>query len=201
MGRRGRRRAVHGDARIIPHVRRLGARVMGITGGPSGRRRCGPDHPRSTRVKNEYTSLVGRFFGSSPRTRGSHERGQGRRLQERIILAHTGITARVRRLRSLRIIPAHTGITHGSGPCLACLSVHPRLHGDHGNSATRAGFASGSSQRVRVRGSLPRVPRFVGCPRIIPAHTGVTAKALTFAAEMLGSSPRNTGITSWGSSE
>ncbi len=92
-------------------------------------------------------------LGSSPRMRGTHGRGRGRR-------------------GAARFIPAHAGNTPTAAQGQAAGAVHPRACGEHSTSNGIAESAAGSSPRMRGTRAGRRGPPLE--QRFIPAHAGNT---------------------------
>ena len=113
-------------------------------------------HPRSRGENHEGTEIRGACVGSSPLTRGKHNRRTHRR-------AHP------------RLIPAHAGKT-GSWQALSVSSrAHPRSRGE--NTADDALTAQPSGSSPLTRGKRHFQPLNNLALRLIPAHAGKTGKA------------------------
>ena len=111
------------------------------------------DHPR---VCGEHTvSMVvyATMLGSSPRMRGT--------LGSQLCLS-VGVG----------IIPAYAGNTSWLPPVENWSGDHPRVCGEHSETALPVSFATGSSPRMR--GTPTAVERVLPKPGIIPAYAGNT---------------------------
>ena len=92
-------------------------------------------------------------MGSSPHTRGAHRRA-------------------VRQRTRVRIIPAYAGSTSTAGTTASRRSDHPRIRGEHKDSAASLHRQRGSSPHTRgAQGYCRSNPT---CWRIIPAYAGST---------------------------
>ena len=139
--------------------------------------RTGGDHPR---IRGEHPIAVhmkAYGTGSSPHTRGAHQRAPVWARHQGIIPAYAGSTR-------IRNIP--NGITLGSSPhmrgALAALcrrrvtrADHPRIRGEHGASQDAQYGGEGSSPHTR--GALNEIGVGDARGRIIPAYAGSTAAA------------------------
>ena len=111
--------------------------------------------------------------GSSPHTRGAHQRAP-------VCERHQGI------------IPAYAGSTVAEQCTHWVTSDHPRIRGEH-----YTGYI-GSRERIRIipayAGSTRRRPRvYPISSRIIPAYAGSTPASHPLAARVAGSSPHTRG--------
>ena len=187
---RGKRRARHSCSarrRLIPA--HAGKTRVALNQAPFARA-----HPRS-RGENFVRSrarLIG--LGSSPLTRGKHDRELRRRHVPGLIPAHAGKT-RARRVagcdrrahprsrgensRSRHypdagrwLIPAHAGKTDTSTRDLSPRGAHPRSRGENRPSRTSRQTRPGSSPLTR--GKRRRSPSYPKRRRLIPAHAGKT---------------------------
>ena len=128
----------------------------------------GWDHPR---IRGEHLAGLGRVIGgagSSPHTRGAHQRTLGRHQIGGIIPAYAGSTEiRLRRPRTER--------------------DHPRIRGEHPSGARCAARAPGSSPHTRGA----QLPGVAGneVRRIIPAYAGSTI-SLPAGIGAVGDHPR-----------
>ena len=141
---------------------------------------CG-DHPR---IRGEHQLLDPRrcnAVGSSPHTRGAHQRAPVCALDQGIIPAYAGSTLSVR-----------------SRP--RCGRDHPRIRGEHDWMVMISKSAKGSSPHTRGARVLPGlIGRRV---RIIPAYAGSTLKPDYVDLVRVGSSPHTRGAPSgWQRSE
>jgi hypothetical protein len=130
------------------------------------------DHPR-IRGEHGHTSsrLVG-VMGSSPHTRGAHQRPIPHGL-------------------SPRIIPAYAGSTKGHRPTSRPSPDHPRIRGEHWYIWYGTHYERGSSPHTR--GALPRLDGGQPPNRIIPAYAGSTSSVYQRGRFPLGSSPHTRG--------
>ena len=111
-------------------------------------------HPR---VRGDHAVLRrgrGYHYGSSPRSRGPHQRAPDL-------------------LDDARFIPAFAGTTRSGSAGRPGSSVHPRVRGDHDASATFWTVDNGSSPRSR--GPQAQVSEGRSHRRFIPAFAGTTA--------------------------
>ena len=147
-GLRGAGRSPAGGPRIIPaHA--------GFTRDWAALGRVIPDHPRTRGVYGQMPAEAADFSGSSPHTRGLHQRS-------------------VLPASPRRIIPAHAGFTHRTRGRWCPSPDHPRTRGVYWIWRCLHGETEGSSPHTR---GLPlrqeHVPRQ---QRIIPAHAGFTLR-------------------------
>ena len=110
-----------------------------------------PVHPRARGEHRRDKFFTHRFFGSSPRTRGTSSSRYGTHGRARFIPAHAGNMAFEQRKSD-------------------CRTVHPRARGEHTFSRSPVSLNCGSSPRTR--GTLRRYLRGDFQPRFIPAHAG-----------------------------
>ena len=110
-------------------------------------------HPRSRGENSLSSYTVSSAYGSSPLTRGKQASSQVRHLQERLIPAHAGKTARKR---------AETGADE----------AHPRSRGENSTSSASILTLHGSSPLTR--GKRRRCTSRSASGRLIPAHAGKT---------------------------
>ena len=174
----------------------------GSTSRASTARRCARDHPRirgeHPRARRSELCLA----GSSPHTRGAHQRGVLHEPAEGIIPAYAGSTRQSRiSIVSLLgssphtrgaplsphdaapvrgIIPAYAGSTRrrsrrGSRP-----RDHPRIRGEHVRNRGGGSMTPGSSPHTRGAPLSPSVT--LRWSRIIPAYAGSTSRASTGSA-------------------
>ena len=141
-----RRHPAGGAERIIPAY-------AGSTTSCTWRRRGTGDHPR---IRGEHTTVYERTIeqeGSSPHTRGAHQRPLGRH-------------------QIWGIIPAYAGSTSPHPWFPLSETDHPRIRGEHAHRSILEVAREGSSPHTR--GAPPT--RFSGRPprRIIPAYAGST---------------------------
>jgi len=108
-------------------------------------------HPRVHGELQLLPAVVDDSLGSSPRTRGTHQR-------------------RPDRGHDLRFIPAYTGNSDYASQLEQHLPVHPRVHGELVMSTRDEPPVCGSSPRTRGTRHLPDVA--VLALRFIPAYTG-----------------------------
>ena len=114
---------------------------------------CRRDHPRVCGEHRETLDIINRYMGSSPRVRGTPERGV-------YICSCVGI------------IPACAGNTSTNSASVSPPRDHPRVCGEHADRAGRGDVMSGSSPRVR---GTPRLDGQAGSRLgIIPACAGNT---------------------------
>ena len=164
---RGKRRARHSCSarrRLIPA--HAGKTRVALNQAPFARA-----HPRS-RGENFVRSrarLIG--LGSSPLTRGKHDRELRRRHVPGLIPAHAGKTAFV--LLTLQL-----------------LTAHPRSRGENGGCTTSSQRKAGSSPLTR--GKLAGAVAVCEPVGLIPAHAGKTVSALAGEADD-GAHPRSRG--------
>ena len=131
-----------------------------------------PDHPRMRGEHPIGDGLQAVYTGSSPHARGTHRH---------IEPAHN----------RFRIIPACAGNTVAAPRSTGAAADHPRMRGEHRQSAARRGRWAGSSPHAR--GTLRRF-RTVGSPdRIIPACAGNTRLRSRVETLRSGSSPHARG--------
>ena len=129
-------------------------------------------HPRS-RGENSGSPSRGRcVWGSSPLTRGKHPDVRAGR-------------------RRPGLIPAHAGKTHTIVWTSLPWRAHPRSRGENGPNQPGSCFSLGSSPLTRGKPEDRRERRILR--RLIPAHAGKTAAALTQARARAGSSPLTRG--------
>ena len=112
------------------------------------------DHPR---IRGEHGcravhSLGG--LGSSPHTRGAHERGS-------------------HRVVPFGIIPAYAGSTVAVGPGRCVRRDHPRIRGEHRGG--HVGGPGGGGSSPHTRGAHRPLVLSVAPGRIIPAYAGSTS--------------------------
>jgi len=136
--------------------RHLGARriIPACAGNSSGRSsgpECRSDHPRVCGELATASIFMSCWRGSSPRVRGTHHHGVGRR-------------------RASRIIPACAGNSGSARTKTSTPSDHPRVCGELTMPGLRSSGASGSSPRVR--GTHGKRPACQAAGRIIPACAG-----------------------------
>ena len=112
-----------------------------------------PAHPRSRGENGLIFDMVLSGKGSSPLTRGKHQKHPHRCLQTRLIPAHAGKT--LHHLRDLHNMTAH-----------------PRSRGENVKGATAMANKNGSSPLTRGKLDPPTQPSGQG--RLIPAHAGKT---------------------------
>ena len=113
-----------------------------------------PVHPR---VCGEHFSTNDRSqenCGSSPRMRGTRNKGSAEKVHG-------------------RFIPAYAGNTEGVGVGHCLVPVHPRVCGEHALPQSHTHIQSGSSPRMRGTRPVPR-PR-PEPSRFIPAYAGNTS--------------------------
>ena len=143
--------------RKAPPAKRRAKRFIPAHAGntpPRSTARCGPPvHPRARGEHSINLSSVGRYLGSSPRTRGT------------LVWFQPLAFAR-------RFIPAHAGNTAIAAFARLILSVHPRARGEHG--AWRRACAVGIGSSPRTRGTRKSAPIQSRPTRFIPAHAGNT---------------------------
>ena len=190
-----------------PHTRgahyrtRLLTTVMGIIpayAGSTVSMTCSPmvreDHPR---IRGEHIKTAAGWLGqagSSPHTRGAHDRRCAVQRRWRIIPAYAGSTPKNEGFKKMplgssphtrgaprrrrrhahrgRIIPAYAGSTASSHFADNTCWDHPRIRGEHGILPFRRQYLLGSSPHTRgaQTGGCP-ISRRVG---IIPAYAGST---------------------------
>ena len=109
------------------------------------------------------------FHGSSPRVRGTQQRGD--------FGSHVN-----------RFIPACAGNTRDTAKSLGYVSVHPRVCGEHGVSQRTRRLGSGSSPRVW--GTRYAIAIKTVISRFIPACAGNTEPSAAARMVVSGSSPR-----------
>ena len=151
-------------------------------------------HPRS-RGENFVRSrarLIG--LGSSPLTRGKHDRELRRRHVPGLIPAHAGKTLTPagqlvidggsspltrgkrgpdhRGFRRRGLIPAHAGKTRPRGPGQRRAGAHPRSRGENLLLVLPSGAVQGSSPLTRGKHNCESSFHYLG--RLIPAHAGKT---------------------------
>ena len=113
-------------------------------------------HPRSRGENTNDAPHAVPVEGSSPLTRGKHQRRPTRR------------TCR-------GLIPTHAGKTPPSGPCRARARAHPRSRGENGVTSFCQVGSVGSSPLTRgKRGDSGARPRLAG---LIHAHAGKTRRS------------------------
>ena len=158
------------------------------------------DHPR---IRGEH-SLAGQdeqeFGGSSPHTRGARvvlavfrgnlvdhprirgEHPAGRPLHVSIAGSspHTrgALVCEARFVAVAGIIPGYAGSTDSKECPSSMIRDHPRIRGEHCDSAPSSARRAGSSPHTR--GARSRRPRDAGCSRIIPAYAGSTIRAKAY---------------------
>ena len=159
-----RRRRRAGGLGIIPAL-------AGNTSMMSLTSRGSRDHPRACgeHVLLEFAGGIGQ--GSSPRLRGTHERA-----------AHE--------VQRVGIIPALAGNTAKTSAFAPAARDHPRACGEHRMAPSAAGFAVGSSPRLR--GTQPLTNAQMRGMGIIPALAGNTT-ATTCPPTMARDHPRACG--------
>ncbi len=139
-----------------PHDRRFIPAWAGNTGHDYRRRAGGAVHPRVGGEHQRVQPWDTHHRGSSPRGRGTQD---GRR----VFVAFA------------RFIPAWAGNTNQFRTCAAPCSVHPRVGGEHTDSAKRLLQVNGSSPRGR--GTPPDQHPQRAPVRFIPAWAGNTPTA------------------------
>ena len=115
------------------------------------------DHPRACGAHCHGGDEGNAKQGSSPRMRGSQ-----------MMMGAGGVKR--------GIIPAHAGLTSLSSSARSASGDHPRACGAHRSGAKTSSSLSGSSPRMR--GSPRPVSSSWPLPGIIPAHAGLTHRAL-----------------------
>jgi len=141
--------------------------------------RCPPTvHPRACGEHLPPRSLAHHPRGSSPRMRGTRQRGRDIRALE----------------IDPRFIPAHAGNTHTKNRSTVTDTVHPRACGEHRGGGRRRARRGGSSPRMR--GTLRHRFLNVFSWRFIPAHAGNT-NPVASAALAAAVHPRACGEHSW----
>ena len=140
----------HQSFRIIPaHA--------GLTWYAHGWRPHLGDHPRACGAHTFSCASFIAALGSSPRMRGS-------RLRHTTAVDDNGI------------IPAHAGLTQPTPHGIRGCGDHPRACGAHMTKLAEIGMRAGSSPRMRGSHVYRRTPHIA--PGIIPAHAGLTARAI-----------------------
>ena len=117
------------------------------------------DHPR---IRGEHffvTFRDARLLGSSPHTRGA-------------------LVCEARFVAVAGIIPGYAGSTDSKECPSSMIRDHPRIRGEHCDSAPSSARRAGSSPHTR--GARSRRPRDAGCSRIIPAYAGSTIRAKAY---------------------
>ena len=116
-------------------------------------------HPRS-RGENAHAELIiGCHAGSSPLTRGKHDRGRDD-------------------VHPLGLIPAHAGKTTQRRSASGAGWAHPRSRGENTQESTRPPTRAGSSPLTRGKPEAGRPRREPG--GLIPAHAGKTGQGEGF---------------------
>ena len=129
----------------------------GKTGSPPRRFSACPAHPRSRGENTLIRADDKKFEGSSPLTRGKHQRAQGPE-------------------RTRGLIPAHAGKTTAVASKETADRAHPRSRGENRRHIQTHPGETGSSPLTRGKHlSARRCSRGVG---LIPAHAGKTARCL-----------------------
>ena len=128
-------------------------------------------HPRSRGENEGERGAGGHGHGSSPLTRGKHERPE------------RGRDAR-------RLIPAHAGKTRSPKPRAARSRAHPRSRGENREAGDKHIGPAGSSPLTR--GKPGENGKYCRTSRLIPAHAGKTTRSwITVVDE--GAHPRSRG--------
>ena len=132
------------------------------------------DHPRVCGEHNVRCRHISPFLGSSPRMRGTCKAGEGEH-------EHDGI------------IPAYAGNIRHRSRHKAAPRDHPRVCGEHADLGTVAGYALGSSPRMR--GTLSHFPAVVSGRGDHPRVCGEHASLAQIVPWPKGSSPRMRGTS------
>ena len=130
--------------------------IPAYTGNTSSSPTRAPPPPVHPRVHGEHASNRSSRYpicGSSPRTRGTP-------------------SCRPFKQEGCRFIPAYTGNTRSMLLAAVAVTVHPRVHGEHGFRTDPAFASTGSSPRTR--GTRNGKPPRLDVHRFIPAYTGNT---------------------------
>ena len=157
---RGARPVIRGSIAM----RRIIPACAGSTGASSTSRYRGRDHPRMRGEHAEHQHRQRQTPGSSPHARGAHQ-------------------SRAKRCTPSGIIPACAGSTPTWWPGARRSRDHPRMHGEHSCSPSRAARGPGSSPHARGARGVVAERYVVG--GIIPACAGSTGQS------------RRTWTTSW----
>ena len=128
-------------------------------------------HPRSRGDNNIEAIADSAYTGSSPLTRGKHQRWPEPYLRR-------------------RLIPAHAGKTASYGPATRPVSAHPRSRGENSERGDKIVGAFGSSPLTRGKHLHASAVR--GLSGLIPAHAGKT-RGLVGHREALAAHPRSRG--------
>ena len=128
-------------------------------------------HPRSRGENSVHAATVAAILGSSPLTRGKHERGP-------LPIAVSGL------------IPAHAGKTLCLRTTSSSRRAHPRSRGENTQEQTPAPDHAGSSPLTR--GKHGSAPSSDASERLIPAHAGKTCPA-RHTASWYSAHPRSRG--------
>ena len=143
----------------------------GKTGSPPRRFSACPAHPRSRGENTLIRADDKKFEGSSPLTRGKHQRAQGPE-------------------RTRGLIPAHAGKTTAVASKETADRAHPRSRGENRRHIQTHPGETGSSPLTRGKHlSARRCSRGVG---LIPAHAGKTRRRTRTLAPC-GAHPRSRG--------
>ena len=130
-------------------------------------------HPRSRGENDVKTGSGLPVLGSSPLTRGKHDREIEQQRQPGLIPAHAGKTLLfVFPRHGRRLIPAHAGKTGRRTRSPPHTEAHPRSRGENPGASCVTFAPAGSSpltrgKRLSGHGTGPR-------HRLIPAHAGKT---------------------------
>ena len=145
-GKLGQRDLVDPEAGLIPaHA--------GKTGRLGQTHPLGGAHPRSRGENRDGAGLLCDLWGSSPLTRGKHDR-------------------EIEQQRQPGLIPAHAGKTRGRSRSRGRPAAHPRSRGENGQGHHERPPFGGSSPLTR--GKLDFGHTVHGMVRLIPAHAGKT---------------------------
>ena len=147
-GARVQHQPVKAQPRIIP------AYAGSTTGRTAGEHRH-RDHPRIRGEHPDEPHWIGTFAGSSPHTRGAHDRRSPPNPHQRIIPAYAGST-RPRKRRTPR------------------RGDHPRIRGEHGRQLRYDLNNGGSSPHTR--GARVIEDKLTSPSGIIPAYAGSTSR-------------------------
>ena len=142
-------------------------KTLGIIGGPPRPRA----HPRSRGENGNEGGCVFHGQGSSPLTRGKHERCQAD-------------------LQSVGLIPAHAGKTSSTCTIYSTTRAHPRSRGENLLHRSVSFMVLGSSPLTR--GKRYASSMFATTNGLIPAHAGKTTPPST-NSEPLRAHPRSRG--------
>ncbi len=146
--------------------------MLACAGNACGARRrvaCPADHPRVCGERSVRAAVCLLADGSSPRLRGTRERGRE--------VDPVG-----------RIIPACAGNARAAAAPCRPPPDHPRVCGERASANGVRPEEAGSSPRVR--GTRPRARGETATPRIIPACAGNASLDLHSPRDLRGSSPR-----------